>query len=128
MYCIYLRLKEFKILYQKMILLIPFGCLEGKISLKKHVFCLCILMTLSKLLIDNTILTIVLDIQVTNCSVFYFLSINTKIDTFCQLWTFSDRRKWRHRSHDIKGLPHKVHLWFWNFLVVWLSFKREVKG
>ena len=31
-YCIYLRLKEFKILYQKMILLIPFGCLETKMS------------------------------------------------------------------------------------------------
>ena len=31
-YCIYLRLKEFKIIYQKMILFIPFGCLEAKIS------------------------------------------------------------------------------------------------
>ena len=31
-HCLYLILKEFKILYQKMILLIPFGCMEAKIS------------------------------------------------------------------------------------------------
>ena len=31
-HCICLRLKEFKILYQEMILFIPFGCLEAKIS------------------------------------------------------------------------------------------------
>ena len=31
-HCIYLRLKQFKILYQKKILCIPFGCLEAKIS------------------------------------------------------------------------------------------------
>ena len=98
--------------------------------LKEHSFCLWILMASSKPLIDNNFLTIALDIYVLYTELFSFLSSFAWDQNwyFCQLWIFIDRKKWFHRSRDIKGLPQKTHLGFWNFLVVWLSFRKDIKG
>ena len=57
-----------------------------------------------------------------------FFRLIPKLILFWRLWIFTDRKRWRHRSRDTKGLPQKAHLGFWNFLVVWLSLNKEIKG
>ena len=78
-------------------------------------------MTSSKLLIDNNFVTIVLDIYVLYTELLSFPSSSD-----FEFWLTA--KKWRHWSLDIKDLPKKAYLGFWNFLVVWLSFKKEIKG
>ena len=77
-------------------------------------------------LIDNNFLTIASDMFfIQNCSVFYLLSIDTKIDTFCRIWIFIDRKNDAIDHVISRASPQRPNLWISKLISSLIEFQER---